>query len=779
MKRITIATAIIVATVFAAATVYDVELSFNDNFNATQVRQTFIATADSISEASFFCGRKIVPGRYEFQIRDSLGYELPGNPPPAYSDSAGLFDYKLVSATFSTKVYLRKGFKYSLVVSHSQDSLVNFYYNRCDFYPDGELIGHPGCDLAARIYGVNNFPKDLFGMNSCMTVTDNQAPNQFRYPEKWHECIDSMKATGIKWDRNGHCAWQHFQFESDDIDSFHYGWCDSLMHCYAQDSINVFWLFTQSTRWASCTDSIDTLVGGVPGHEWYDGLPKNLFKPVLIGNQINPENYFAQYVYKFVKRYGPNGDFWDTVQTALRRPIKYYDMWNEPEWALGKDSSGIQIHHYWCNDSVTDPYYDSLIQADNSNKKKGSLMRVYSRLCIVGDSASKKAATENDAQDSVFTIIYLPYWGTTQYITTEEWLDSLHQNGVQNFCQGVSFHTYAIPEDMPPFHNRQKLNLDYVWQAMRNHGFGDKFLWCTEHSTGCFDTTYDSIGVAFPVQTDEHLATITTFYVNNSPKGPLTHSFHWGFSTRWYPDIYWDGRLYCLARDNFAYRPPGYGYRQLTSLLSNCRFNQCLVSGSGYDTIRVYEFENPQINRKMYVGWKERNIGGGSVSYKLPMRTNAGKIDSVAYDATPGTETKSCANNGWLSVALDTSPLFIYEPADSTVRRPDLVIDSIWTNPAYPRDGDSVTVYAMLKNIDAIQATMDTIIVKYYNNDTLFVIDTNRTLIKPKKSIVSKGHKKIIGTKGNNILKIVVNPTKKFVESNFSNNTTYKLLNIP
>jgi sugar lactone lactonase YvrE len=770
MKNIIIVSIMIVADVFAATAIYDVELSYNDNFMATQAKQEFLATADSISEVTFFCGRKIIPGKYNFWIADANGFQIS---PTIFSDSAGLFDYELVSAQFNPKVPVRKGFTYQVHIKHSLPQCsTNFYYNRDNPYSEGELIGHSGCDLAARIKGFNNFPKDLFGMNSHLLNTYRLYPDSFIAMDKWEACIDSMEAMGITWDRVGMCAWQHFQFDSTDIDSFHYDWCDSLIKLFAQDSINVLWYFTMSTKWAGS----DTVYNNF---DVYYSFPRNLFEPVLDSSGgINLNNYFGQYVYKFVKRYGPNGEFWNENQDLPYYPIQYYEMWNEPEWGI-YDGHYNDLPSFW-GDTVTiiDPYYDSLIIADGDTT---SLMDVYSRLCIVGDSAVHKAAAENGAGDSIYTLAYLPYhfWSSTEWPRSDVWLGRLEEDSVHNHCDGMAFHAAAIRDWEPLFHNRQKLTLDSIWIFMKNSNFRDKFLWCTEHTTGCYFAC-DSVS-GFPVQSDELIATLCSFSANDSPEGPLTHSFLWVFSHYYFNDV-GDGsmRLKCITRrNNFEKRPPGYGFDQLTAFLKDYRFNRCLVTNNTYDTIRVYEFENPQTDRRIYVGWKEWEISGDSVDYELPLRTNAAEVEKTARDANPETYTKSADSRGWLSIALDTIPKFIIEPADSTLRRPDLVIDSIWTVPTYPRDDDSVLVYAMLRNIDTVKVTPDTIFVNFYNNDTLFATDTITDEIKPESTLVSSPDDTVSAAQGLHLGKAVANATKKFVEHNFNNNAQYRLYDVP
>jgi len=260
MKKLAIVVLLMTVVAFAATTVYDVELSCNDNFVASEVWQTFIATADTISEAAFFCGRKIVPGNYVFLLEEPDGTQIG----EAYSDSAGLFECELVLASFSPEINVRRGFAYRLHVKHNQDSLVNFYYNSTDPYPGGQLVGQPDShDLAARIKGVNDFPTNIFGVHTGMTITlYDGPPYTFRYPEYWKPCIDSMQAMGIKWERTGICGWQHFQFDSVDIDTFHHAWFDTMMTYFAQDSINVLWYFFQCTQWSKSNDKDPAVLWG-------------------------------------------------------------------------------------------------------------------------------------------------------------------------------------------------------------------------------------------------------------------------------------------------------------------------------------------------------------------------------------------------------------------------------------------------------------------------------------------------------------------------------------
>jgi hypothetical protein len=61
-----------------------------------------------------------------------------------------------------------------------------------------------------------------------------------------------------------------------------------------------------------------TAPADVPDWELAHYLPKNLYEPVLVDGAINPNNYWAEYVFKTVSTYKDHVDMWE--------------VWNEPDW---------------------------------------------------------------------------------------------------------------------------------------------------------------------------------------------------------------------------------------------------------------------------------------------------------------------------------------------------------------------------------------------------------------------------------------------------------------
>lgn len=91
-----------------------------------------------------------------------------------------------------------------------------------------------------------------------------------------------------------------------------------------------------------------TAPDGAPDWELANYIPKNLYEPAVIDGAVNPDNYWAAYVYKTVDTYKDYVDTWE--------------IWNEPDWVsdynttLGWDSKaptaaelvrfGGSIHDY-------------------------------------------------------------------------------------------------------------------------------------------------------------------------------------------------------------------------------------------------------------------------------------------------------------------------------------------------------------------------------------------------------------------------------------------------
>jgi hypothetical protein len=90
--------------------------------------------------------------------------------------------------------------------------------------------------------------------------------------------------------------------------------------------------------------------------------------------------------------------------------------------------------------------------------------------------------------------------------------------------------------------------------------------------------------------------------------------------------------------------------------------------------VRMYEFEDPTTLQRTWVCWRngedERSVG-----VKLPVRTNSLSAESLAYSSTPPGFSPKVNDDGWLSMNLDSRPVFISEK--TAPQRPDLGVDSV------------------------------------------------------------------------------------------------------
>jgi len=149
----------------AESTIYEVEPYQNFNDSAKYVRQTFVATTDSICSLWFFVGRSPATDQYILRILDG-GAEI-GRVTVDAPDKGWCW----IGDTLAQPVAVTKGKTYTLEVKHEQSPNVytNFYYRPNDEggYPHGQLTNPnmPQYDLCARVWGRNDTSGGYFGFS--------------------------------------------------------------------------------------------------------------------------------------------------------------------------------------------------------------------------------------------------------------------------------------------------------------------------------------------------------------------------------------------------------------------------------------------------------------------------------------------------------------------------------------------------------------------------------------------------------------------------------------
>jgi hypothetical protein len=175
-----------------------------------------------------------------------------------------------------------------------------------------------------------------------------------------------------------------------------------------------------------------------------------------------------------------------------------------------------------------------------------------------------------------------------------------------------------------------------------------------------------------------------------------------------------------------------------------------------------------------WVCWRD-GTGRGGIRVKLPVRTNSLAAESLAYTGTPPTFSPKVNEDGWLSIDLNSRPVFISER--TAPQRPDLRVDSVrfvqassivraWvtnhgTRATPVRSGSRkpYATWAMLTaNGESLaqQARMTSIAV---NQQVVFEFRLGQTQ-----------------SPDNVLLSVTVNPTQTYVELGTDDNTGYALV---
>ena len=146
-------------------------------------------------------------------------------------------------------------------------------------------------------------------------------------------------------------------------------------------------------------------------------IPANLHEPITDGNgAINPQNYWAAYVYKTVSTYGK----W----------IKTWEIWNEPDWV-----SDYRVADAW---TTRAPAVADLPRFN------GSIFD-YVRMLRVSSVAAK--AADPEAQIATGGIGYPPFLDAIFRYSDEPKsgaIDAEHPSTGRDYVDVVSFHFYPI-----------------------------------------------------------------------------------------------------------------------------------------------------------------------------------------------------------------------------------------------------------------------------------------------------------------------------------------------
>lgn len=108
---------------------------------------------------------------------------------------------------------------------------------------------------------------------------------------------------------------------------------------------------------------------GTPDWELAHYIPKNLYEPAVVDGAVNPNNYWAMYVYKTVDTYKDYVDTWE--------------IWNEPDW--------VADYNYTLKWEQEAPTAEQLVRFGGSIHDYVRMLRVSSEAAKLADPEAKIA----------------------------------------------------------------------------------------------------------------------------------------------------------------------------------------------------------------------------------------------------------------------------------------------------------------------------------------------------------------------------------------------------
>jgi hypothetical protein len=836
MKRILIATFALATIASAACRVYDVDVYQNVNGKAPAadgISQSFTCTVDSLLWASIFIGAANSGGSYSFEIRDRASNDL------MYSGQTTVTGQNYAYVKANLQRYgsrsLVKGSTYLLKVtlqSSNPNETLNYYYSDQNPYNYGHLIepgqdqSHPEeyywKDLSCRIEGI------VYNNPEMVSTWDMIPAHLVNF--RWHPDIDldsaqdalengaaKMQELGVRGNRIVD-LWGSVQPDSDSLLVFKWDTVDFCWRTLANRGVHPHLVAHGGGAWR-----LDESLGGSQHHDGYEGnmWPRDMFESVLDGGAINPKNHLAWFFYNYAKRYGPvgysknserTGTFWLQTQGVEYLPLQYVELCNEPTYDWRSKywgEYGKTWDWWWQGDdgTVTGRILDPDVVAIRQNNNWGDAMDwdcpgrrtsyeiIYSRYCAVLDSAVKFAC------ESINTEIYCPSpeeGGSEWYcsgVPTGKWLDELYQHGAGRLCNMVSFHNHRDPAES------ENSAVDLIYDTLRVHQYGGKLIALGEAAAP------ESLNKP----TEEHYGahwrgrylteTFATFWGRNAnPKKPVAY-YDWQSFSSWFVV---DGTSYDYGPlDNakwiwgitdagFQDRSSATALKQTTDELAGKQFCQRLDPLPDVDTgTAILEFQNvePGDSHHVWVAWRKENSVASSATVQIPARTAAVDTVTVSIDpnSAPVPQSVNTATSGYLTLEVGKSPVFIQEPSNSALSRPDLVVDSVWTTIVRGHEWPQKRyLWAKVRNIGnapspatAVNSTTGPKPMDFFANGSLVASAAQMPGIQVNEGIYVRSDSlwQIAGA-ADQMVKAAVNDPRSFVELNWDNNAKYGLFQI-
>jgi hypothetical protein len=687
------------------------------------VGQVFTANFDSICEVSLFTGTLSSGANYRLDV-----YDVETNELVAYQyNKAPTGDHTWLRFTSITPdgKFVR-GKEYLLKVTRPNDS-INYYYNGTDPYQYGNMVNPGGLgsvDLCARIYGKARVGGE-FAVQSNVAWKNNpiQEPwydtMPFTGPDTWDACIRRESELGVKYDKIGYGFWPIVQRSGPS--QFVWGWLDTLMTSFVNHGVRPIMSFRGTPLWASCAYESCYYYGPWVGRPERGAIPRGLYEEIRSGDSINPDNYYAKYIYEFVRRYGPkgtafngsqSGTFWQQNQPGADnyQPVLLFEGFPEvPSGGLDRcwvpESAGgywrlDQHKHYhpWTHvESLVDPVYRETLASyihstlDTLAARKSSLASVYARLVIVVDSAVKMACASPDV-DTIrpMSVAYISN-DDDRYYTMHDWLTRLESHGADEFFDVASLWGYAgvdYPRDHVATLQQLRSDLDGAAYAPRPCVF-------TEYGTS-WPNPWSQVKRAYHVTEAYSL----TQSANVTPPGyPALAGAWFTFTEQFMTGHHWS--IIDDSAHDWQSWEPAYAYQQWSELTRGASFEGRLsaLGGDPGETLWVHVFQyRDSLGKRFWIAWEPLDWRPeyGTRTLMAPSRSDTQSVCGVNISEFSSSSLESAEPTGWFAKEFDTFPVIVREGENFS--RPDVVVDSVKMMPSPLAIGHPATAHVYFRN---------------------------------------------------------------------------------
>ncbi len=684
-----------------------------------------------------------------------------------------------------------RGRHYRFRFSRSGGRDFDYYWDPGNPYAGGRMLdsardGPTGRDLACRILAAPVIlGSELWGTH---------VRSLLYFDTTWHGGIDSVRAAslaqsaasaGLSWDRNYVSMQSLLPRPGVTRTTPPDAPMDRAILTAARHGMRILPCLRGSAFWATSANTTrpkaENRVWRWPGFtRWHNRLPVGLESPV--GGTGRRRNPFAEFAAGFIGRYGPSdrqGFYGRNGLHAEEFGCCYVELWNEPNvyFVRGPDrASG----HLLFPDPGVDGRLDSIFFAGPdrvsppwSRTAQWRRCSLYVRLCQVVDSVRRRVdpRTKLLAGGVAGVRAYAhktPYgYGDDILVRGDTWLQWFFELGGHRFVDGIAVHPFQLGWGREGYKDRAMwADMVFLDSLLGAHGARDLELWVTEipffsaREPGASEMRQAASLLAFCVSGVTGLGSalktydriIQYTYVDDSsasgyePAGFLTHGLH----------------------PKLSYRL----IRRMVAALAGCRYTGRFHPGTDADSLSgVYEFECDSERR--WLCWRNGNWVRRR-QLELPVRTDAIAVLPLTV-VEADTERVAVSPDGWFRhERWDSIPLLVAERGEAA--RPDLVVDSVWLEPAEPEVGRSLTVRAAVRN------TGNRATPRGYRTAVRFSVEGESTGTVERAVPIRVGgaaefeltiERVPLSMRGPGLLAVVVNPGQRYVELDIENNTGY------